>query len=67
MKYGQPILLVIFLCCILGCGGSHRAEKEKAGDDLQQIKDSGELVVLIYIVLPPTLSTAGRTWDSSMN
>ena len=46
MKYGQPILLVIFLCCILGCGGSHRAEKEKAGDDLQQIKDSGELVVL---------------------
>ena len=39
MKYGQPILLVIFLCCILGCGGSHRAEKEKAGDDLQQIKD----------------------------
>ena len=39
-----PIILLL-LCCIAGCRGGHPAEKEEA-DDLQQIKDSGELVVL---------------------
>ena len=40
-----PIILLLLLCCIAGCRGGHPAEKEEA-DDLQQIKDSGELVVL---------------------
>ena len=39
------LLAFLLLCCIWGCGGKHRAEVV-AVDDLQQIKDSGELVVL---------------------
>lgn len=39
------IIIVFLLCCIAGCGGKHHAE-EVVVDDLQQIKDSGELVVL---------------------
>ena len=38
-------IILLLLCCIAGCRGGHPAEKEEA-DDLQQIKDSGELVVL---------------------
>ncbi|ADV44938.1 transglycosylase SLT domain-containing protein [Bacteroides helcogenes] len=40
------IAIILLLCCIWGCRGGHRAEDEKTNDDLQQIKDSGELVVL---------------------
>lgn len=40
------IIFVLLVCCILGCRGSHRAEEESTEGDLQQIKDSGELVVL---------------------
>lgn len=40
------IVMLFLLCCIIGCRGGHRAEDESVGDDLQQIKDSGELVVL---------------------
>ncbi len=39
------MILLVSLCCMAGCRGGHPAEKEEA-DDLQQIKDSGELVVL---------------------
>lgn len=39
------IILLLLLCCMAGCRGNHRAENKEA-DDLQQIKDSGELVVL---------------------
>lgn len=49
MKKGSGlygVLAILLVCCILGCRGSHRAEDEKTEDDLQQIKDSGELVVL---------------------
>ena len=61
MRYEQPVffrpdikssfinspvpIILLLLCCIAGCRGGHPAEKEEA-DDLQQIKDSGELVVL---------------------
>lgn len=40
------ILSVVVICCILGCRGGHNAVVEESSDDLQQIKDSGELVVL---------------------
>ena len=36
------MILLVSLCCMAGCRGGHPAEKEEA-DDLQQIKDSGEL------------------------
>lgn len=48
MKKGSglyALLAILLLCCIAGCGGKQHAEKV-AADDLQQIKDSGELVVL---------------------
>lgn len=40
------ILSMMIICCISGCRGSHNAAVEESGDDLQQIKDSGELIVL---------------------
>ena len=39
-------LSVVLLCCILGCRGNHNAAEEENTGGLQQIKDSGELVVL---------------------
>ncbi len=39
------IILLMLLCSLAGCRNNHGAEK-KTTDDLQQIKDSGELVVL---------------------
>ncbi len=38
-------IILLLLCCMAGCRGNHRAENKET-DDLQQIKDSGELVVL---------------------
>ncbi len=39
------MVLLLWLCSMAGCRGGHPSE-EKAVDDLQLIKDSGELVVL---------------------
>ena len=43
----QLLIAIVLLCSVMGCRGNHSAasEKEETGD-LQQIKDSGELVVL---------------------
>lgn len=38
--------VALLLCFIFGCRGSHHVEDKKNRSDLQQIKDSGELVVL---------------------
>lgn len=38
--------VALLLCFIFGCRGSHQVEDKKSRGDLQQIKDSGELVVL---------------------
>lgn len=49
MKKGREIyglLAILLVCCILGCRGNQRAEEVSTESDLQQIKDSGELVVL---------------------
>ena len=49
MKKGTGLCILLatmLLGCIFGCRGNHHAGDEKAEDDLQQIKDSGELVVL---------------------
>ena len=49
MRKGRNIgvlVVALLLCCILGCRGNHRVAEEDVSDDLQQIKDSGELVVL---------------------
>ena len=43
LHYPLSIVLLLLLCCMAGCRGNHRAENKEA-DDLQQIKDSGELV-----------------------
>ena len=59
-------IILLLLCCIAGCRGGHPAEKEEA-DDLQQIKDSGELVVLTLYSSLPTSSTVARIWDSNMS
>lgn len=40
------ILAVILFCGILGCRGNHKVTEEETESGLQQIKDSGELVVL---------------------
>ena len=40
-------LVLLLLCCLLGCKGTpQKAAPAEATDDLQQIKDSGELTVL---------------------
>lgn len=40
------IIIVLLLSCIIGCRGNHGATNEEGITDLQQIKDSNELVVL---------------------
>lgn len=40
-----PFLLILF-CCIIGCRHKQHTHKKEIVYDLQQIKDSGELVVL---------------------
>lgn len=40
-----PLLLVLF-CCLFGCRNKNHTDTEEATGDLQQIKDSGELVIL---------------------
>lgn len=40
------LLVVLLLCFIFGCRRGHPVEDKKGIGDLQQIKDSGELVVL---------------------
>ena len=43
----QLLIAIILLCSVMGCRGNHNAVKEQEEiGDLQQIKDSGELVVL---------------------
>ena len=37
---------IVLLCTVLGCRNKHHAGETEATSDLQQIKDSGELVVL---------------------
>ncbi|TWJ13451.1 membrane-bound lytic murein transglycosylase F [Bacteroides zoogleoformans] len=44
-SHSLSVILSLLLCCIAGCRGSHSTE-ENRHDGLQQIKDSGELVVL---------------------
>lgn len=39
-------LFMVLLCCVFGCRNKQHSGIEEAGRDLQQIKDSGELVVL---------------------
>lgn len=49
MKKGTGIwtlLAILLVCCIMGCRRNHSVAAEEPKDDLQQIKDSGELVVL---------------------
>lgn len=49
MKKGTGIwtlLAILLLCCIMGCRRNQSVAAEEPKDDLQQIKDSGELVVL---------------------
>lgn len=40
------LITVVLFCCLFGCHNKHRSGSEEATGDLQQIKDSGELVVL---------------------
>lgn len=39
-------LFIVLLCCVFGCRNKHHSGIEEADRDLQQIKDSGELVIL---------------------
>lgn len=39
-------LFIVLLCCVFGCRNKHHSGIKEADRDLQQIKDSGELVVL---------------------
>lgn len=40
------LLFIMLLCCVFGCRNKHHSRIEEADRDLQQIKDSGELVIL---------------------
>lgn len=40
-----PLFIVLF-CCMSGCRNKHQSKSSETTHDLQQIKDSGELVVL---------------------
>lgn len=42
----QLLLAILLFCSVAGCRGNHSAANEEEAGDLQQIKDSGELVVL---------------------
>ena len=53
--------LLFFLFCVLSCRNKQAvATEESSAHDLEQIKDSGELVVLIS-------SIVGKTWVSNTN
>lgn len=39
-------IAIVLFCCLSGCRNKHFGGNEEASGDLQQIKDSGELVVL---------------------
>ena len=47
------LIALLCLCCLSGCGNKrHGSMPDEAVGDLQQIKDSGELVVLtLYFLL----------------
>ena len=43
----QLLIAIVLLCSVMGCRGDRNsAHKQEKSTDLQQIKDSGELVVL---------------------
>ena len=51
---------LLCLCCLSGCGNKrHGSMPDEAVGDLQQIKDSGELVLLL------TSTIVARKWGSS--
>ena len=39
-------LFLLFFCCLSGCKDKHQSNNDESTRDLEQIKDSGELVVL---------------------
>ena len=50
LRTGRKLIfssVLLLLCCLLGCKGTpQNSSNPKSTDDLQQIKDSGELTVL---------------------
>ena len=57
--------LLFFLFCVLSCRNKQAvATEESSAHDLEQIKDSGELVVLTLLLIS---SIVGKTWVSNTN